>query len=356
MHTRTMLAGLVVMAVLWSGSSCARTTYYYCDLRRAYYPVVRTCPGGWRRIEVLATPQVSPSSGYGAGSVGQRDICNRPKVMDALFRALVSAPGLVGAHIESARISPGSIRGMGDRQVTCEATIVVMNGDRIERTGIVTRDSGGTYSGQWAGRLVENQLKPVAVSNAKAPVARARVEVSKLSRKSVPAPPPMKPEIAVHSDQMPYDEAAVIHAAEAAMEQYRAGRSDVARGASRPSRAQAICSVLPNRRAIWWLGTVHGMSTNIAGMGVLSIDVAPSIAVETNDNAYYDDLENFSTLIDPHSDLFATVSRLHKGDRVRFSGTFPSSEEDCIRESGLTLEESVTKPAFTIRFDRVAAN
>src|SRR5260370_155473 len=83
---------------------------------------------------------------------GLRDICNRLKVMNALFRALVSTPGLVGAYIESARaVSFGGIRGAGDRQVTCEATIVTVNGERIERTGTVTRDSAGAYNGQWAG-------------------------------------------------------------------------------------------------------------------------------------------------------------------------------------------------------------
>lgn len=356
MQTRTMLGRLVVMAALWNGSAYARTTYYFCDVLRAYYPVVRTCPMAWRRIEVEA-PQVSPSRGHEARSVQQRDPCNRPKVVDALFRALVSSPGLVGAHIESARtISSGRIRGMGDRQVTCEATIVATNGERIERSGIVTSNPGGTYSGQWAGRLVENQRNPVAVSTAKTPVTPARVKVSSVSRESVPASPPMKPTIAVHSNQMPYDEAAVIRAAEAAMEQFRTGRNDMAKGASRPSRARAICSALPSRRAVWWLGTVRETTTNIAGMGVLSIEVAPSITVETNNNSYYDDLEDFSTLVDPRSDLFATVSRLHKGDRVRFNGTFPPSEEDCIRESSLTVEDSVRKPAFIIRFDRVAAN
>jgi hypothetical protein len=351
-----MLGRLVVMAALWNGSAYARTTYYFCDVLRAYYPVVRTCPVAWRRIEVEA-PQVSPSPGHEAKSVQQRDICNRPKVMDALFRALVSSPGLVGAHIESARtISSGRIRGMGDRQVTCEATIVATNGERIERSGIVTSNPGGTYSGQWAGQLVEIQRNPVAVSTAKTRVTSAHVKVSRVSGESVPASPPMKPTIAVHSNRMPYDEAAVIHAAESAMEQFRTGRNEMAKGASRPSRARAICSALPNRRAVWWLGTVHQISTNIGGMGILSIDVAPSITVETNNNSYYDDLEDFSTLIDPQSDLFATLSRLHKGDRVRFNGTFPPSEEDCIRESSLTLQDSVGKPAFIIRFDRVAAN
>ena len=357
MQKRTMLAGLVVMAVLWNGSACARFTYYYCDVWHGYYPVVRTCPTGWRRIEVEAAPQVSPSGKHEAESGRQRDICNRPKVMDALFRALVSTPGLVGAHIESARtISSGRIRGMEDRQVTCEATIVTVNGERIERTGTVARDSGGTYDGQWAGRFVENHPNQVAVSTAKAPVTPARVKVSKTSRKSVPTPPPVNPTTAVHSNRTPYEEAAVIHTAVAAMEQYRSGPNDMAKGASRPTRARAICSALPNRRAVWWLGTVHEMSTNAAGMGVLSIEVAPSITVETNNNSYYDSLEDFSTLIDPQSDLFATVSRLHKGDRVRFKGTFPPTEEDCIRESSLTLEDSVTKPAFIIRFDWVAAN
>jgi hypothetical protein len=311
----------------------------------------------WRRIEVEAAPQVSPSGGHEAESSRQRDICNRPKVMDALFRALVSTPGLVGARIENARtVSLGRIRGTEDRQVTCEATIVTVNGERIERTGTVARNSGGTYDGQWAGRFAENHPNQVAMPAAKARVTSARVKVSKTSRKSVPAPPPLKPTPAVHSNQMPYEEAAIIHAAGAAMQQYRSGRSDMAKGASRPTRARVICSVLPNRRAVWWLGTVHELSTNTAGMGVLSIEVAPSIAVETNINSYYDSLEDFRTLIDPQSDLFATVSRLHKGDRVRFNGTFPPTEEDCIRESSLTLEDSVTKPAFIIRFDWVAAN
>jgi hypothetical protein len=347
-----ILAGLAVMAALSSGPVSARTTYYWCNVWHGYYPVVPTCPQAWRRIEVETPRQISPPPATDKDR--QRDICTRPRAMDALYRALVSGPGFVGARIESARTISGEIH--GNRQTTCVVTIVSRNGERNERPGIVTRWAGGVYTAEWAGRLVEHDSNGNAAPAAKEPQAPTRIRVSRVSRKPAPAPPPEKPALAVRSGKMPYAEAAVIRAAEAAMEQYRAARDTAAKVASRPARASAICSALPNRRAVWWLGTVREADTNNGGMGVLSIEVAPSIVVETNNNAYYDDLEDFGTLIDPRSGLFATVARLRKGDRVRFNGSFPASEEDCVKESGLTLEDSVTRPAFIMRFDRVGPN
>jgi hypothetical protein len=46
---------------------------------------------------------------------------------------------------------------------------------------------------------------------------------------------------------------------------------------------------------------------------------------------------------------------LAKGQRVRLSGTFLDSSTDCVSESSLTLDGSLTEPEFIFRFSRIAS-
>jgi hypothetical protein len=62
------------------------------------------------------------------------------------------------------------------------------------------------------------------------------------------------------------------------------------------------------------------------------------------------------TLIDPASALFAKASALSEGQQVLFSGSFQHSDTDCVEESSLTMDGSLTEPAFIVRFFDIAPN
>jgi hypothetical protein len=155
------------------------------------------------------------------------------------------------------------------------------------------------------------------------------------------------------SSGMPRDEEAVLRIVDAAMAQYRNGQNEMQRGAARPTRARSICSVLTERRAQDWIGTIKTLSTNGEGKGILYVEIAPNVEVRTTNNALSNVLNK--TLIDPGSSLFRTVSQLRESQKIRFSGTFIESDTDCIEETSITLEGSITEPEFVIRFESVAA-
>jgi len=91
------------------------------------------------------------------------------------------------------------------------------------------------------------------------------------------------------------------------------------------------------------------METNSEGKGIISVQLdGAEIRVETWNNAISDLTNN--TLIEHGSLLYKTISELKLGDKVIFSGTFLSGEDDYIAEKSLTEFGSMTSPEFTFRF------
>lgn len=172
---------------------------------------------------------------------------------------------------------------------------------------------------------------------------------------AAPAPIPAQTQVktsAGPSNTMPPSEEAIIQAVAAAIRVYDTGENDMQKGASRPSRARAICAAVPDRYARDWLGIVEKLSTNSEGKGVLYVSIAPGVHVKTWNNALSDTFDN--TLIDPESGIFQAASRLKEGQKVRFSGAFPNSDVDCIRESSMTLSGSIREPEFIMRFQSIS--
>jgi uncharacterized protein len=151
--------------------------------------------------------------------------------------------------------------------------------------------------------------------------------------------------------EMPEDERAMINAIYEAMKLYKFGRTEIQQGAARPARAQALCRLLPSRDARNWVGKIYKLSTNGEGRGVLEVQIAPDIYVETTNNALSDAFDH--TLIDPQSTLFRALTQLQEGQKIQFSGSFLPSDTDCFRETSLTLNGSITEPAFLMRFRSV---
>jgi hypothetical protein len=136
-----------------------------------------------------------------------------------------------------------------------------------------------------------------------------------------------------------------------ARSQYDGARNDMAKGAARPARKQAICSFLQSFTITDWVGTIQELSTNGDGKGILAISLGSDVSVKTWNNALSDIGDR--TLIDPNSTLFQTLTSMKVGQTVHFSGNFFRSDSDCIRETSMTMHGSITEPEFLFRFTSV---
>ncbi len=101
-----------------------------------------------------------------------------------------------------------------------------------------------------------------------------------------------------------------------------------------------------------WIGAVDELSSSNDGHGVLKIRLTSHLTVGTTNNALSDSI-GMSTLIDPNSLVFQNASKLHKGQIVRFSGSFEQSRDDCFNEESLTQEGSMDDPDFLFQFSEV---
>ena len=135
---------------------------------------------------------------------------------------------------------------------------------------------------------------------------------------------------------------------------YKSGANDMAKGAARPLRAKEICGLLTSVSVRNWVGRISKLSTNGDGKGVLAVQIGDDVYVQTWNNDVSDVVDH--TLIDPASALFAKASALSEGQQVLFSGSFQHSDTDCVEESSLTMDGSLTEPAFIVRFFDIAPN
>jgi len=169
---------------------------------------------------------------------------------------------------------------------------------------------------------------------------------------SAAPPPKKKPLSEMALDAMPEGQKRFIAAIESGRAAFRAGRNEMAQGASRPARATDICSAIKDARASNWIGQIAKLSSNSDGLGVLQIRIAPDVHIETWGNALSDYGDN--TLISPKSPVFAAAVQMENGQWVTFSGTFVRSSTDCVRERSLTIRGSMTEPSFIMRFRSVS--
>lgn len=137
-----------------------------------------------------------------------------------------------------------------------------------------------------------------------------------------------------------------------AINAYNDAPNDMAKGALRPKRKDAICSVLGESTEGEWTGLVETLSTNNDGDGVLAIKIAPHVVVKTWNNSLSDIGNN--TLLKPSDPVHTIAVTLKEGDLVKFSGTFFKDETDCIDEASLTLDGAMTEPEFIIRFASIS--
>jgi hypothetical protein len=126
----------------------------------------------------------------------------------------------------------------------------------------------------------------------------------------------------------------------------------MAKGGARAARKGAICRILPRLAVTDWVGTIYDLSSNSDGNGVVEILIGPDIYVRTSNNSFSDMGDR--TLIPAGSPLFQVLAVGSKGAGVKFSGTFLRGDADCVKETSLTQEGSMTEPEFLMRFSSAA--
>jgi hypothetical protein len=151
---------------------------------------------------------------------------------------------------------------------------------------------------------------------------------------------------------VPSDQAGFARAISTARTAYGDAANKLAAGGARSRRQQAICNALQGQSTSGWIGRIAQLSSNGDGKGVISIEVAPDVHVATWNNALSD--IGSHTLIEPTSSLFKSLAAMRRGDTVKFSGNFTSSQVDCVGEQSVTLDGSMTDPVFTMRFTSIS--
>jgi len=159
---------------------------------------------------------------------------------------------------------------------------------------------------------------------------------------------PEKPKIVLPQSQLSF-----IEVVESFYEPYDDAPNELKKSALRTQRKNSIGSILGNRRASEWIGTLKDMQTNSEGKAFIEIKLegAESIVIKTWSNAFSDIMDN--TLIENGSSLYNAIADLSKGDIVVFSGTFVPDDRDFIREGSVTERGSMTDPEFILKFSSI---
>ncbi len=155
-------------------------------------------------------------------------------------------------------------------------------------------------------------------------------------------------QIAAAAPVQPPAQTAFVAAVAEARDQFKAASNDMAKGAARTARKAAICRALPLRTARDWIGRIYRLSSNPEGNGIVEIVIGPDVYVTTWNNSLSDIGDN--TLISAGSPVFQAFVAMKTDDPVKFSGAFLYSGVDCVKETSLTQEGSMTAPEFLLRF------
>jgi ribosomal protein L37E len=150
---------------------------------------------------------------------------------------------------------------------------------------------------------------------------------------------------------LPVDQKTFIENVSIFIPEYKSAPNELKKSAIRTKRKKAIMKALNgNLRINNWIGRLEEMGTNSEGKAIVSIVlIGSNIRVQTWNNAMSDVLSN--TLIEQGTSLFNDIAELNNGDKVTFSGTFLSGDNDYIGEQSLTEDGAMTEPEFTFRFE-----
>jgi hypothetical protein len=155
------------------------------------------------------------------------------------------------------------------------------------------------------------------------------------------------------AQDVPTEQAVFLKEIAAARQAYKDAKNDLVKGVARQERGKAICAAVPDKEVQNWVGSIHKLSSNGDGFGVVSVELEDGVILKTWNNSLSDMFDD--TLIDPADELFARIISLEEGQVVIFSGAFieDSSGVDCFREASMTLRGSMSDPEYIFKFSSI---
>lgn len=181
-------------------------------------------------------------------------------------------------------------------------------------------------------------------------VASPAAEEVQIQAATPAAARPAAPQALDKIDTPPQQNAFIIAVADS-RKAYLSAKNEMAAGAERQKRGEAICRILKNRNITNWTGFITDLSSNSDGFGVLKIKIGENIYIGTWNNAISD--SGSDTLIKNGTKVMTEASKLSKGQAVKFSGIFIRGDVDCVRESSVTISGSMKSPDFIFRFSDI---
>ena len=155
---------------------------------------------------------------------------------------------------------------------------------------------------------------------------------------------------------MPKDQIEFIKVIDQHVDLYYRAPNELQKSAARSARKTAISSQLGGKRSIYnWVGEIKRLGTTSASpndKAYLSIKISPDIDIKTWNNSFSDTSDN--TLIAMDSVMYKKLSKLKRGQLVKFSGRFVSDSKDFIKESSLTNNGSMNSPEFILKFTDIS--
>ncbi len=138
-------------------------------------------------------------------------------------------------------------------------------------------------------------------------------------------------------------------------QQHRTAPNAMAAGGLRPQRAKEICAVFQAKHGTvsGWVSTIERLDSTASGRGVLTVRLNAIVALQTWGLEMSDSTDR--TLIPSGSALFQRVAGMRVGQRVRVSGSFLPSRDDCLKETSVTVDGAMRAPHFLFRFSQVEA-
>jgi hypothetical protein len=149
----------------------------------------------------------------------------------------------------------------------------------------------------------------------------------------------------------PPDQQALLQAVIAGREGYESTDNELKQRQAQRARKEALRAAVPNLKVQDWVGEIRSIDTNGEGKAVLELSIGADTKVATWNNALSD--IGSDTLISMDSPMYETLVTLEKGDRVRFSGSFFSDDEQGLEERSLTFHGQMKTPNFVFRFSSI---
>lgn len=211
--------------------------------------------------------------------------------------------------------------------------------------------------GLGSGGEAEPAAEPAIVTDEEEPAAGADepsgepVAEETSTPEPVPSAEPVTEEPAGEYGTYPAAQTQFIEIVQNAAEQYSVVETDLQRSEVVRKRNADICSAV-GAEFRDWVGVVHGIGANGDGHAWIEVEIAPSIRINTWNNAFSDIGDD--TLIPPGSPMFDRLVAMTEGQKVVVSGRILSDGDSCVKTSNMTEYFTATDPQFIARFSDVA--